>query len=174
VSVHTVLLFCELGILGITFAKLASDTQRARATADVALAKKDRHHITLTVFSCIFTLISFSFTVTGTYVMSRILGFRFRTISSLVNHAFNPLSLHHIKPKIPLQSSLWSRNLLNSHPMWRMRPCHQQDQRYVHDTPMLLLWHVGTEVRKRKLVTKVAKKQRHHASPSSIPEAFRS
>jgi accessory gene regulator protein AgrB len=65
--VHSVLLVCEAGVLGVTFAKLASDHEQAKDVGDAVQAEKSAHNITLTILSAIFTLISFSLTVISTY-----------------------------------------------------------------------------------------------------------
>jgi hypothetical protein len=70
--VHSVLLVCEFGIFSITFVKLASDTRTARDAHDAAQIKKLRQHISLTILSSVLTLITFIFTFTSTYVMSRL------------------------------------------------------------------------------------------------------
>jgi hypothetical protein len=71
VFVHTVLLLCECGILGIMFVKLASDTRTARNAYDAAQIRKLRHHVALNIFSSVLTLLTFTLTITSTYFMSR-------------------------------------------------------------------------------------------------------
>jgi hypothetical protein len=68
---HSSLLFCECGILGISFAKLASDSRAARNADDRALLKDLAQETTLTIVSCTFTFITFALTILGTHVMSR-------------------------------------------------------------------------------------------------------
>jgi hypothetical protein len=95
--VHTVLLVCECGILGITFVKLASDTRTARDALDVAQIKKLRQHIVLTILSSVFTLITFIFTVTSTYVMSRLSMDKSTTIPGPIKCAADSLKAGHAK-----------------------------------------------------------------------------
>lgn len=78
--VHSALLICELGILGVTFVKLANDSRDADQNEAYGT------HYTLTILSCVLTVITFSLTIMGSYVMSRISRFKFPAPSVFLKH----------------------------------------------------------------------------------------
>jgi hypothetical protein len=95
--VHTVLLVCEAGILGVTFAKLANDHEYAKDAGDAVQAKKSANNIILTILSLIFTLISFSLTVTGTYFSIFFLRFRSNASISFMERGASQVTGKHAK-----------------------------------------------------------------------------
>jgi hypothetical protein len=97
IFVHTVLLLCECGILGITFVKLASDTHTARDAHDAAQIQKLRHHVALTVTSSVLTLITFTLTITSTYVLSRLSMDKCTTILGPLKRVVHSLKADHAK-----------------------------------------------------------------------------